>query len=86
MLVGGSYIATEVAATLTALGRKVRDRDAGGGDTRARLRPAVGRFFQSVLDEHGVEVYGGEDIERFEGARPCAAVVTKKGTAFPPTP
>ena len=28
----------------------------------------VGRFFQDVLEEHGVEVHGGDELERFEGS------------------
>ena len=28
----------------------------------------VGRFFQGVLEEHGVEVHGGDELERFEGS------------------
>ena len=27
----------------------------------------VGRFFQGVLEEHGVQVHGGQELERFEG-------------------
>ena len=28
----------------------------------------VGGFFQGVLEEHGVEVHGGESLARFEGS------------------
>jgi 3-phenylpropionate/trans-cinnamate dioxygenase ferredoxin reductase subunit len=39
----------------------------------------VGGYFQDVLSEHGVEVHGGEDVERFEGDGRVGAVVTKSG-------
>ena len=82
VLIGGSYIGTEVAASLTAaLRQAVRDRDAGGRDARALLRPR-GRAASSsgVLEEHGVEVHGGEELERFEGADGrVQKVVTESG-------
>ena len=40
VVIGGSYIATEVAASLTLLGRKVYDAHAGDGDARAFVRRA----------------------------------------------
>ncbi len=40
----------------------------------------VGRFFQGVLEEHGIEVYGGDELERFEGSDgKLTKVVTKAG-------
>lgn len=68
VLVGGSYIGAEVAASLTKLGKRcaiVMQEDvvlSRGFGERA------GRFFQGVLEEHGVEVHGGENVARFEGA------------------
>jgi 3-phenylpropionate/trans-cinnamate dioxygenase ferredoxin reductase subunit len=67
VLVGGSYIGCEVAATLTAAGRRcaiVMQEDV----TLERVYgQEVGRFFQGVLERHGVEVHGGESLARFEG-------------------
>ena len=86
MLVGGSYIATEVAATLTALGRKctlVMQEDVTLERTFGKT---AGGFFQKVLTDHGVEIHGGEDVERFEGEGRVTAVVTKSGQRVsPPT-
>jgi len=68
VLIGGSYIGTEVAASLTELGAQC---------TILMLEPVVhsrgfgeqaGRFFQSVLEDHGIVVHGGEELDRFEGA------------------
>jgi 3-phenylpropionate/trans-cinnamate dioxygenase ferredoxin reductase subunit len=40
----------------------------------------VGRFFQDVLEEHGVTVHGGQEVERFEGdGERVKRVVTKSG-------
>jgi 3-phenylpropionate/trans-cinnamate dioxygenase ferredoxin reductase component len=67
VLIGGSFIACEVAASLTVLGRRctlVMEEELpyslGFGDT-------AGGFFAGVLGEHGIEVAGGETLARFEG-------------------
>ena len=81
VLIGGSYIGCEVAASLTA---------AHGVDCEivmledVTFEPffgeQVGRFFQDVLEEHGVKVHGGEELERFEGdGERVTRVVTKSG-------
>ena len=68
VLVGGSYIASEVAASLTELGSHC---------TLIMLEPVVlsrtfgepaARFFHDLLVQHGIEVYGEESLARFEGA------------------
>jgi 3-phenylpropionate/trans-cinnamate dioxygenase ferredoxin reductase subunit len=79
-LVGGSYIATELAASFTALGKQcelvmledvVHERGFGR---------EVGRFFHDVLTQHGVKVHGGEELERFEGSGDrVERLVTKSG-------
>jgi 3-phenylpropionate/trans-cinnamate dioxygenase ferredoxin reductase component len=81
VLIGGSYIGCEVAASLTA---------AHGVDCTivmledVTFEPAygekVGRFFQNALEEHGVTVHGGQEVERFEGdGERVTRVVTKAG-------
>jgi 3-phenylpropionate/trans-cinnamate dioxygenase ferredoxin reductase component len=81
VVIGGSYIGTEVSASLTA---------AHGVSCaivmqeEVTLEPfygkEVGGFFQRVLEEHGVEVHGGDEVERFEGADGrVRRVVTKRG-------
>jgi 3-phenylpropionate/trans-cinnamate dioxygenase ferredoxin reductase subunit len=84
VLVGGSYIATEVAATLTALGRKctlVMQEDITLSRTFGKT---AGGYFQKVLEDHGVEIHANEDVERFEGEDGrVSAVVTAKGTRIP---
>jgi 3-phenylpropionate/trans-cinnamate dioxygenase ferredoxin reductase subunit len=81
VLIGGSYIGCEVAASLAA---------AHGVDCHIVMMEdvtfeplfgeQVGRFFQNVLEEHGVTVHGGEEVERFEGdGERVTKVVMKSG-------
>jgi 3-phenylpropionate/trans-cinnamate dioxygenase ferredoxin reductase subunit len=68
VLVGGSYIACEVAATLTALGKRctmVMLEDAPLADS---FGAAAGTFFGALLRDHGVDLVTGDGLERFEGA------------------
>jgi 3-phenylpropionate/trans-cinnamate dioxygenase ferredoxin reductase subunit len=84
VLVGGSYIATEVAATLTALGRRCALVMQEQVTLERTFGKTAGGYFQKVLTDHGVEVHGGEDVERFEGADGrVSAVVTKAGHVYP---
>ncbi|HET6865212.1 MAG TPA: NAD(P)/FAD-dependent oxidoreductase, partial [Solirubrobacteraceae bacterium] len=80
VLIGGSYIATEVAASLT---------ERGSTCSLVMLEPVAlsrhfgeqaGRFFQGRLEEHGVELHGDDELDRFEGADGrVTRVVTKSG-------
>jgi 3-phenylpropionate/trans-cinnamate dioxygenase ferredoxin reductase subunit len=77
--VGGSYIASEVAASLTELGRKVTMVMLEEDPLERSFGSTAGRFFRRVLEEHGVELIGGDEVERFEGAERVERVVTKGG-------
>jgi 3-phenylpropionate/trans-cinnamate dioxygenase ferredoxin reductase component len=77
--VGGSYIASEVAASLTELGRRVTMVMLENDPLERSFGPTAGRFFRRVLEEHGVEVIGGEEVERFDGAERVERVVTRGG-------
>ncbi len=84
VLIGGSYIACEVAASLTELGcrctlvmQEELPLSLGFGRT-------AGEFFAGVLREHGVEVVGGDALERFEGdGERVRRVVTESGREVP---
>lgn len=79
VLVGGSYIASEVAASLAAKGTNctmVMMEDVALSRT---FGETAGRWFQERLEEHGVTVHGGEELEAFEGDGRVSAVVTKSG-------
>jgi 3-phenylpropionate/trans-cinnamate dioxygenase ferredoxin reductase component len=69
VIIGGSYIATEVAASLTAAyGVKCSMVMLEDVTLERFYGKEVGGFFQGVLEEHGVEVHGGDELERFEGS------------------
>jgi 3-phenylpropionate/trans-cinnamate dioxygenase ferredoxin reductase subunit len=81
VLIGGSYIGCEVAASLTAAhGVKCSVVMQEEVTLERQFGREVGRFFQDVLEEHGVEVFGGDELERFEGSDGrVGKVVTKNG-------
>jgi 3-phenylpropionate/trans-cinnamate dioxygenase ferredoxin reductase component len=79
VLIGGSYIGTEVAASLTARGTKCTIVMMEEVTLANTFGERAGRFFHDVLAEHGVELLGGEELEAFEGDGRVRAVVTKSG-------
>jgi 3-phenylpropionate/trans-cinnamate dioxygenase ferredoxin reductase component len=81
VLIGGSYIGCEVAASLTAAhGVKCSIVMQEEVTLEKQFGREVGRFFQDTLEQHGVEVHGGDELERFEGADGrVGKVVTKNG-------
>jgi 3-phenylpropionate/trans-cinnamate dioxygenase ferredoxin reductase component len=81
VLVGGSYIGCEVAASLTAAhGVKCSIVMLEDVTLERQFGSEVGRFFQDALEQHGVEVHGGDELERFEGSDGrVRRVVTKSG-------
>jgi 3-phenylpropionate/trans-cinnamate dioxygenase ferredoxin reductase subunit len=79
VLIGGSYIGCEVAASLTAQGTKctiVAMEDVALSRT---FGEDAGRWFQGQLEEHGVTFRGGETLSAFEGDGRVRAVVTESG-------
>jgi|SRR5215211_617631 len=80
VLVGGSYIGTEVAASLTSsLGRRCAIVMLEEVTLERQFGGEVGGFFQGVLEEHGIEVHGGHELERFEGSEGGVRKVVTKG-------
>ena len=78
-LIGGSYIASEVAASLAARGTRctmVMMEDVALSRT---FGEEAGRWFQERLESHGVTVHGGEELEAFEGDGRVRSIVTKSG-------
>jgi 3-phenylpropionate/trans-cinnamate dioxygenase ferredoxin reductase subunit len=79
VLVGGSYIGSEVAASLTAGGVEctmVMLEDV------AMSRPfgeEVGHHFHDLLISKGIEIVGGEELDSFVGEGRVRAVRTKSG-------
>jgi 3-phenylpropionate/trans-cinnamate dioxygenase ferredoxin reductase component len=79
VLIGGSYIGCEVAASLTAKGAQCTIVMMEDVTLSRTFGDELGRFFQDVLTDHGIEVIGGEELDRFEGDGRVGAVVTKSG-------
>lgn len=81
--VGGSYIGSEVAASLTELGKRVTVLMQEGHTLERHFGGVAGVYFQGVLEAHGVEVIGRDEVERFEGAGDrVVRVVTKGGRSL----
>jgi 3-phenylpropionate/trans-cinnamate dioxygenase ferredoxin reductase subunit len=79
VLVGGSYIACEVAASLKAKGTDcalVMMEDVALSRT---FGEDAGRWFQELLESKGIEFHGGETLAAFEGDDHASAVVTESG-------
>jgi 3-phenylpropionate/trans-cinnamate dioxygenase ferredoxin reductase subunit len=80
VLVGGSYIASEVAASLTELGSECTMVMLESVAMSRSFGEQAGRFFQERLEEHGVRVHGDDELDRFEGADGVVThVVTRSG-------
>lgn len=79
VLIGGSYIGCEVAASLTKLGKRCSIVMQEDVVLERGFGAQAGRFFQARLEEQGIEVHGGDELERFEGDGRVQRVVTKGG-------
>ncbi len=82
VLIGGSYIGTEVAASLTAKGVKCTIVMMEDVALSRVFGEDAGRWFQEAIESHGVTVHGGEELEAFEGDGRVKAVLTKSGMAI----
>ena len=82
VLVGGSYIACEVAASLTALGHACTLVMLEEAPLTAHFSPAVGAFFAALLRERGIELVTADGVERFEGDDRVRRVTTASGRAL----
>jgi 3-phenylpropionate/trans-cinnamate dioxygenase ferredoxin reductase subunit len=80
--VGGSYIGSEVAASLTELGKRVTVLMQEAHPLERQFGPTVGAHIRDLLEAHGIEVIGSDEVERFaagEDGERVARVVTKGG-------
>ncbi|MGN6256712.1 MAG: NAD(P)/FAD-dependent oxidoreductase [Solirubrobacterales bacterium] len=81
VLIGGSYIGCEVAASLTAQGKQCTIIAMEDVALSRTFGERAGRWFQERLEEHGVSFHGGETLSAFEGDGRVKAVVTESGLA-----
>jgi len=82
VLIGGSYIGTEVAASLTAKGIDCTIVMMEAVALSRTFGDDAGRWFHEQLESHGVKIHGGEQLEAYEGDGRVGAVLTKSGLAI----
>jgi 3-phenylpropionate/trans-cinnamate dioxygenase ferredoxin reductase subunit len=82
VLVGGSYIAAEVAASLAATGTDCTMVALEEVALSRTFGDDAGRFFQKGLEDHGVTFVGGESVSAFEGDGRVSSVLTESGRGF----
>jgi 3-phenylpropionate/trans-cinnamate dioxygenase ferredoxin reductase subunit len=81
-IVGGSYIATEVAASLTLLGKQCTLVMQEALPTERGFGAVAGAFVRDLMLAHGVEIVAEADVAQFAGAGeegPVGAVVCADG-------
>jgi len=84
VLIGGSYIGTEVAATLTALGKQCTIVMQEEVVLERTFGPEVGRTIQNLLEAKGITVFGGQEVDEFTGEEDrVGGVRTKAGLELP---
>jgi 3-phenylpropionate/trans-cinnamate dioxygenase ferredoxin reductase subunit len=79
VLIGGSYIACEVAASLTAMGKRCTLVMIEDAPLSGHFGAAAGRFFAGALDAHGIECVTADPLARFEGDGRVQRVVCESG-------
>jgi 3-phenylpropionate/trans-cinnamate dioxygenase ferredoxin reductase component len=82
VLIGGSYIGTEVAASLTARGTRCTILALEDVILSRTFGADAGGWFQTQVEAKGVEFHGGEELEAFEGDGRVRAVLTKSGLSI----
>ncbi|HEV2727740.1 MAG TPA: NAD(P)/FAD-dependent oxidoreductase, partial [Solirubrobacterales bacterium] len=81
VLIGGSYIGCEVAASLAAQGKQCTIVAMEEVALSRSFGEDAGRWFQDRLEAHGITFHGGETLSAFEGDGRVGAVITESGLA-----
>jgi 3-phenylpropionate/trans-cinnamate dioxygenase ferredoxin reductase component len=79
VLIGGSYIGCEVAASLTMMGKRCTIVMQEQSTLERGFGAPVGQFFQRLLESHGITVHGHDELERFEGHDGTVGKVVTRG-------
>ena len=83
VVIGGSYIATEVAASLTLLGKQCTIVCQEQLPLERHFGAVAGQFVADLLTSHGIEIVAGADVVEFAGEgeddAPITAVVCEDG-------
>ena len=85
VLVGGSFIGCECAASIVAaFGAKCTIVMQEGETFEHVFGREAGGYFHRLLESHGVEIHGGDELDRFSGADGrVTSVHTKNGLELP---
>ncbi len=84
VLVGGSFIGMEVAATIRHLGAEVTVLEVGPTVYPRFSDPSLSAFFQQLLESQGIKVRTGVRVARFRAQdNKLAAVITDDGEQVP---
>jgi 3-phenylpropionate/trans-cinnamate dioxygenase ferredoxin reductase component len=79
VMIGGSYIGCEVAASLTLVGRSCTIVMQEEHTLERGFGKRVGRYIEELLRSHGVTIHGRDGLARFEGDGRVQKVVTDNG-------
>ena len=79
VIIGGSYIACEVAASLTMMGKRCTIVMQEHHTLERGFGAGAGQFFQGLLESHGVSVHPADELERFQGGGRVTSVHTRGG-------
>jgi 3-phenylpropionate/trans-cinnamate dioxygenase ferredoxin reductase subunit len=81
--VGGSYIGCEVAASLTALGKRCTVVMLEAEPLERGFGARAGHWFRGLLEAHGVEVVGEASVSAFTGGERVEGVALDDGRTLP---
>lgn len=79
VIVGGSFIGAEVAASLTAIGKRCTIVMIEDVTLSGVFGEEVGRYFHDLLESRGVTIHGGEKLAAFEGDERVEKLLTESG-------
>jgi len=79
LIVGMGFIGSEVAASLTQLGVRVKAVLPGAAPLESVLGPEMGEVMAGIHRDAGVELVTGDEVIRFEGTNRVENAITKNG-------
>jgi 3-phenylpropionate/trans-cinnamate dioxygenase ferredoxin reductase subunit len=82
VLIGGSFIACEVAASLTMMGKHCTLVMEEHTTLERVIGAKAGRFVHELLEAHGVSIHAEDHLERFEGDGRVAKVITRRAHEY----